>query len=174
MRLVVYGFGPYRQFRDNITARIIKSLPKQPGLKYLVIPVRFQRRQFVDLLDLYRPEIIFGLGQSSRQRIEIESRAKNQRRPRKADKPRPIFLHRPRFLATTLSIKASRSVGKSKNAGDYVCNYSMYVLLDTIERRALPTRFGFMHIPHDCDEEKARRIVQQLLAKCLYSPKKNI
>jgi hypothetical protein len=27
MRILLYGFGPYREFRDNITARIIRSLP---------------------------------------------------------------------------------------------------------------------------------------------------
>ncbi|HEX9454712.1 MAG TPA: hypothetical protein VGA27_10140 [Candidatus Binatia bacterium] len=172
MRLLVYGFGPYRQFRDNITARIIKSLEKQTGVKKLVMPVRFQRRQFVELLERFQPEMILGLGQSSRRRIEVESRAKNRRRARKGDQPRPIFRHRPHFFPTTLTIKVGQSVGNSKNAGDFVCNYSMYVLLDEIARRARPTRFGFVHIPHDYDEKKARRIVEQILAKCLRLPQK--
>ncbi len=50
-RILLYGFGPYRQFRDNITARIIKSLPRQAGLKTIVFPVRFHRRQFVEAVD---------------------------------------------------------------------------------------------------------------------------
>ena len=165
MRLLVYGFGPYRHFRDNITARIIKSLKKQTGVKKFVMPVRFQRRQFVELLDRFQPEMILGLGQSSRRRIEVESRAKNRRRARKGDKARPIFRHRRQFLPTTLTINAGRSVGKSKNAGDYVCNYSMYVLLDEIARRARPTRFGFVHIPHDYDQQKALRIVRRILSQ---------
>jgi pyroglutamyl-peptidase len=173
MRLLVYGFGPYRQFRDNITARIIHALAKQAGVRKFVIPVRFQRRQFVELLERFQPEMILGLGQSSRRRIEVESRAKNRRRARKGDKARPIFRHQPQFFPTTLTIKAGRSVGKSKNAGDFVCNYSMYLLLDAIARRARPTRFGFVHIPHDYDEKKARRIVEQIVAKCLHLATKN-
>ena len=49
-RILLYGFGPYRQFRDNITARIIKSLPRQAGLKKVVFPVRFHRAQFVEAI----------------------------------------------------------------------------------------------------------------------------
>src|SRR5258706_10837101 len=137
------------------------------------MPVRFQRRQFVELLERFQPEMILGLGQSSRRRIEVESRAKNRRRAQKGDQPRPIFRHRPDFFLTTLTIKSGPSVGKSKNAGDFVCNYSMYVLLDEITRRARPTRFGFVHIPHDYDEKKARRIVEQIVAKCLRLATKN-
>lgn len=172
MRLLVYGFGPYRKFRDNITARIIKALGKRISVRKIVMPVRFRRRQFIELLERFQPEMILGLGQSSRRRIEVESRAKNQRRARKGGQARPIFRHRPPFLPTTLTIKAGQSVGKSKNAGDFVCNYSMYVLLDEIARRGLPARFGFVHVPHDYDEKKARRIVEQILAKCLRAPRK--
>ena len=32
MRVLVYGFGPYREFRNNITESIIKALPPLPGL----------------------------------------------------------------------------------------------------------------------------------------------
>ena len=163
MRILVYGFGPYRQFRDNITARIIKSLPGQVGLKKIIFPVRFQRHQFVDALDRYKPDIILGLGQSSRTRIEVESRARNRRRARNLEAPRPIFKNKPASLPTTLPIHAGRGAGRSNNAGDYVCNYSMFVLLVEISRRQLKTRFGFVHIPHDCDERKARRLVQRIL-----------
>jgi pyrrolidone-carboxylate peptidase len=172
MRLLVYGFGPYRQYRDNITARIIEALEKQAGVRKFVMPVRFRRRQFVELLERFQVEMILGLGQSSRRRIEVESRARNQRRARKGDKARPIFRHRPQFLPTTLTIKAGKSVGNSKNAGDFVCNYSMYALLEAIARRGLPTRLGFVHVPHDYNEKKACRIVEKILAKCLRGPKK--
>ena len=166
MRILVYGFGPYRKFHDNITAHIVRHLPKRPGLKKVVFPVRFQRRQFADVLDRDKPEIILGLGQSSRKHIEVESRAKNHRRARKIDKRRAIFVRRPRVLPTTLAIRPICSVGKSNDAGDYVCNYSMYVLLDEIARRDLPTRFGFVHIPHDTERAKALKIIAQILQRC--------
>ena len=166
MRILVYGFGPYRQFRDNITARIVKSLPRQAGLKKIIFPVRFQRRQFIDVLDRYKPQVILGLGQSSRSQIEVETCARNRRRVSKLAPPRPICKDKPKLLPTTLPIRPGRVSGSSNNAGDYVCNYSMYVLLEEIDRRRMRTLFGFIHIPHDCDVRKANRSVERVLRQC--------
>jgi pyroglutamyl-peptidase len=166
MRILLYGFGPYRQFHDNITARIIKSLPARSGLKKVVFPVRFQGRQFISALRRQKPEVVIGLGQSTRKQIEVEARAKNRRRARKSDKARAISGNGPKTRPTTLDIKTGRSIGRSMNAGDYVCNYSIFVLLDEIARKKLKIPFGFIHIPHDYDQHKASRFVQRVLRQC--------
>jgi pyrrolidone-carboxylate peptidase len=77
MRLLMYGFGPYREFADNITEKILGKFPQRRGLKKIVFPVRFRKRQFISAVKNYKPDIILGLGQCSRgQRLRIESRAK--------------------------------------------------------------------------------------------------
>jgi pyrrolidone-carboxylate peptidase len=166
MRILLYGFGPYRQFADNITARIIASLPARRALKKVIFPVRFRARQFVDALNQHRPDVVLGLGQSSRKQIDIEMRAKNRRRARKNDTPRPIFANRRRWLPTTLKLRPGRWIGRSQDAGDYVCNFSMYVLLNEIARERRSVRFGFIHIPHDYDKEKAARMLRRVLKQC--------
>jgi len=166
MRVLVYGFGAYRQFRDNITARIIKSLPKSAGLLTQIFPVRFQRRQFIAALKRHRPDIVLGLGQSSRKKIDVETRARNRRRAAKSDELRLIFRDRPVSLPTTLKIRAGRSVRISNDAGAYVCNYSMYLFLDAIGREGGKVRFGFIHIPHDWELDKAARLVRRVLRQC--------
>jgi pyroglutamyl-peptidase len=166
MRILLYGFGPYRQFRDNITARIIKSMPARSGLKKIIFPVRFKRGQFIGAMRRHKPDIVIGLGQSSRKQIEVEARANNRRRPRSNDKPRPIVENGPKVRPTTLAIETGRRVARSTNAGDYVCNYSMFVLLDEITRQNLKIPFGFIHIPHDYDLDKASRFVQRVLRQC--------
>jgi len=163
MRILLYGFGPYRQFRDNITARIIQSLPRRAGLKKVIFSVRFQRRQFIDALNRHKPDVILGLGQSSRRRIEVETRALNRRRVGQLERARPILKDKPKSLPTSLPIHAGRWAGISINAGDYVCNYSMFVLLEEIDRRQSSTRFGFVHIPYNFDHRKACRIVHRIL-----------
>ena len=166
MRVLVYGFGAYRQFRDNITARIIKSLPKSAGLITEIFPVRFQRRQFIAALKRHRPDIVLGLGQSSRKKIDVETRARNRRRAAKSDELRPIFRDRPVSLPTTLKIRAGRSVRISNDAGAYVCNYSMYLLLDAIGREGDKVSFGFIHIPHNWDLDEAVELVRRVLRQC--------
>lgn len=163
---MLYGFGPYREFHDNITARIIKSLQPQPGLKKVVFRVRFHRGQFVQALERFKPDIILGLGQSSRRRIVVEAQAANRRRARRKDNPRPIAPNGAQRLKTTLTIKVGKEVRKSWSAGDYVCNFSMYVMLDHIRRQNLSTLYGFIHIPHDYDQRKARETVDKILRRC--------
>jgi pyroglutamyl-peptidase len=165
MRILLYGFGPYKQFRQNITAKIVRSVPKKTGLRKLVFPVRFDRAQFIKALDRYRPDIVLGLGQSSRRGIEIETRAANRRRANKKDSPKPIRRNGPKSLAATLALRLGRQARRSNNAGDYVCNYSMYVVLDQIKRKGLQTAFGFLHIPHDYNVRKAGKLVRAVLKK---------
>jgi pyrrolidone-carboxylate peptidase len=162
MRVLIYGFGPYRQFRDNITAKILETLPVSGGLKKIVFPVRFDRKQFVRALKRHRPDVVLGLGQSSRRNIEIEARALNRRREGKTNQ-RPISALGPRWFPTTLGIKPGRQARRSRNAGDYVCNYSMYVMLAHIARTKMRISFGFIHIPHDYERRKAARLVRRVL-----------
>jgi pyrrolidone-carboxylate peptidase len=61
-RLLLYGFGPYRQFKENITEKILKRLPAKSGVKKIVFPVWFQKRQFIEALKRHKPEVILGLG----------------------------------------------------------------------------------------------------------------
>ena len=165
-RILVYGFGPYGAFPDNITARILARLPRQAGLTKRVFPVRFHRQQFVDALMRAKPAIVLGLGQSSRRRIEIESRGVNHRRANRSAKRRAIFATEPKQLSTTFKIKAGRWARTSRNAGDYVCNYSIYVLLREIKRRKLAARLAFVHIPNDYDPRKAHKFIRHVLRQC--------
>jgi pyroglutamyl-peptidase len=165
-RILLYGFGPYRQFRDNITAKIIRSLPPQPGLKKVIFPVRFHRKQFVDALERLKPDIVIGLGQSSRRGIDVEAQAANRRRARMADAPKLISPRGPARLQTTLTLKPGPRARNSSNAGDYVCNFSMYVMLDHIRRNGLDIPFGFIHVPHEGDEKKTAGWIKKILAGC--------
>ena len=166
MRVLVYGFGPYKQFRDNITQEIIKNLPQTDGLKKVVFPVRFDQKQFVRALRRHRPDLVLGLGQSSRRNIQVEARALNRRRTQKADRSQPISARGAKWLTTTLPIKPGRQARRSRNAGDYVCNYSMYIMLAYIARAKMDIPFGFIHIPHDYEWRKAGRFVQRVLRQC--------
>ena len=166
VRVLLYGFGPYRKFTENITAKIIESLAPRPGLGKIVFPVRFQRRQFIEALKHPMPLMVVGLGQSSRPRIEVETRAINRRRSSKTSAPRPITAGGEAWLPATMPLSVTRPSAKSINAGDYVCNFSMYVMLEEVERQDLDSLFGFVHIPFDHDLKAARRYVERIVGNC--------
>ena len=160
MRLLIYGFGPYKEFKENITEKILRRLPARSGVKTVVFPVRFQKRQLIEALKKYKPDAVLGLGQSSgSKRLKIERRAVNRRRKNQSEKPSPIAPGRFKWLSTTLKLKGDSQARISYDAGDYVCNYSMYVILDYLKRHRLPTRFGFVHIPHDYNPARAQRFL---------------
>jgi pyrrolidone-carboxylate peptidase len=165
MRILVYGFGPYKGFPDNVTEKILEKLPSQPNLTKWVFPVRFNRRQFIDVLERRKPEIVIGLGQSTRNRAEIESRATNRKRGGKRNVIKPIRPSGPEFLPVTLNIALGPQVGRSDNAGDYVCNYSMYVILDHLSRNAAQATFTFIHIPHAADLRKVTGLLARAIKK---------
>ncbi len=166
MRLLIYGFGPYRQFQDNVAEKIVRGLPRHSGRKKLVFPVRFHKGQFLNAIKQHRPDVILGLGQCAHgQRLRIEAQAANRRRNSPDGKARPILAGGPPSLRTNLRLALGRQGKSSNKAGEYVCNYSMYVILDFIKRHRLPIRFGFIHVPHHYDYKKAIRLVKKAIGK---------
>ena len=166
MRLLIYGFGPYREFRDNVTEEILRGLSRQTGRKKIVFPVRFHKGQFLSAIKQHRPDVILGLGQcADGRRLRIEAQAINRRRNSRAEKAKPIVPGGPRRRRTNLKLALGRQGRSSSKAGEYVCNYSMYVILGFIKRHKLPIRFGFIHVPHRYDCKKAIRLVEKALGK---------
>jgi pyroglutamyl-peptidase len=160
VRVLIYGFGPYRQFHRNVTENILRQLPKQRQMTKIVFPVRFHKRQFINAIKNSTPDVILGLGQCSEGRLlRVEARAINKRRAGPRTKATPIVQGGARVLATNLKLNFGRAAELSRSAGDYVCNYSMYVMLDFLKRHRLSIPFAFVHIPYDYDEAKARRLL---------------
>jgi pyroglutamyl-peptidase len=165
-RILVYGFGPYRQFRDNVTKKVLRHLPRRRGLKKVVFPVRFYRGQFIAAIKKHEPDIVLGLGQcSGGGRLRLEARAVNARRARKDQKAKPIVGDGAAQLMTNLAVALGPRGRRSRFAGDYVCNFSMYVMLDFLARQESKTRYGFVHIPHDYDPREAAMILDRALEK---------
>jgi pyroglutamyl-peptidase len=166
MRILLYGFGPYRQFNGNVTERVLRKIRTRRGLTKIVFPVKFDRSQFIGAVTKYNPEWIIGLGQCSRGALlRIETRAINQRRSSKKAKARPIAPRGAAKLFTNLRPELGWQARRSRHAGDYVCNFSMYVVLETLRRRQLAIRYGFVHIPYAYEPGKAARLVDRALAQ---------
>jgi pyroglutamyl-peptidase len=160
MRLLIYGFGPYRGFHENITEKIVRKFPKRRWVKKLIFAVRFHRSQFISAVKNHKPDVILGLGQCSKGRLlRIESRAVNRKRNNRTGKAKPILQAGSPRLVTNLKLNLGQQSRSSDDAGDYVCNYSMYVILDFIKCDRLPIRYGFIHVPHRYDSRKATRIL---------------
>ncbi len=166
MRLLIYGFGPYDKFQQNVTENILVRLPKRRTLRKVVFSVRFHKNQFLNAIKNYKPDVILGLGQCSRGRLlRIETRAANKMWKDKRESTKPILAGGAGRLFTNLKLKAGREARSSNDAGSFVCNYSMYVMLDYLKRRRLNVPFGFIHIPHRYDPRKAVGVLVKLIGE---------
>jgi pyroglutamyl-peptidase len=169
MRVLIYGFGPYGQFEDNITQRVVGKLPRSRNLKKIVFPVRFDGKQFTDAVKKFGPDMVLGLGQCSKgKRLRIERRAINRMRNDKKERTRPIVHGGRKWLPTTLELgklSLAKQAKISRDAGDYVCNFSMYLILDYLKHHDPATRFGFIHIPHRYKVSEVVRLLSRFLGE---------
>ena len=106
-------------------------------------------------------EIVIGLGQDSRARkIRIERRAINWEKPLNST-GRPISRQGPKFRYVSLKLSPNADATVTYDAGDYVCNYSMYVMSELCKTNA--TKYAFLHLPIKADIEKTVAFIQQKL-----------
>ena len=160
MKLLVYGFKPYDEWKENISEKVVKRIRKRKNLKKVIFPVKFWKKQFLNEIKRSKPSVILGLGQHPRGRIIcIERRAVNLRRHNK--RPKILFRGKPRYRSVSLKLKNDRNSRISYNAGKYICNYSMYVISD----KNIP--FAFIHIPRNYNVKKVTKFVEGVIRKII-------
>jgi pyrrolidone-carboxylate peptidase len=154
-QLLIYAFEAFGKYPDNITEQLVKQLPPHPQVETRVLPVRFEARLFSDLLTR-RPGYILGLGQCPRgQRLRIERRAWNGQRAERGAPIVPITAAGAAAYPVTWALpKVSGLTRTTYDAGRYVCNFSMYTLL---QRQA---SYAFLHIPRGFPQEQALAYLQ--------------
>ena len=147
--VLLYGFGPYGPFPDNVTERTLRALRPPPGVALRVFAVRADQRLFESALTRLRPAVVIGLGQHPRARkLRLERRAHAPGDPSRA-----------RFA--TLTLPRARDTTVTYDAGDYVCNFSMWVAAGWCARHG--ARFAFVHVPR----RFAPRRLEAYLRRCL-------
>jgi len=171
-RVLIYGFGPYRQFQTNVSEMIVRDFPRIPRLRRIVFQVKFNKVQFIKVITHYRPDVILGLGQCSRgSLLRIETATYNRKRNDKKERPRPIIPGGALKLSTNLRLDLGREGRPSHYPGDYVCNYSVYVILQWVRRRRAQSRLGFVHIPRKYDPKKATKLLARALRHIMEAKK---
>jgi len=170
--LLVTGFGPFPGAPENPTSALIQALAKQAPetfgaaeLAAVVLPTEFGR-SWSTLNHLYRsfsPDVVVHFGVSVRAtEIRIERTARNHLGRGKPD-ARGVMPRRghvqpsgpdvrlatlPAFEISAALFAAGLANSISDDAGDYVCNATLYRSLAVFEGTS--RRAGFIHVPpHD-------------------------
>jgi pyrrolidone-carboxylate peptidase len=163
--LLIYAFKPFAGNKQNISQETLKKLHARDAVKKVALPVNFRSSVFLDTVEKVQPDAILGLGQYPRGgKIRIERRAKNWQGS-KAQPVRNITKDRESIAFATLKLQPDTSSRLSYDAGNFVCNYSMYVLLTNPATRDIP--FAFVHIPKMFALSKAVKFVEDKVDKIL-------
>lgn len=162
MKILLYGFKPYKNWKDNISERIIKKIRNRKNLKKVIFNVEFNKNQFINVVRRFNPNVIIGLGQHPRsKKIRIERRAVNLKKKSKNEVPKRISKKDIRYLFTNFKLKKDKKSRISYDAGTYVCNYSIYIISDFSKNKDI--RFAFIHIPKDYNLNAAVRCIRKIL-----------
>lgn len=157
-RILIYAFRPFGGNNINISEEVLKNVKQRKGLKKVYLKTRFEEKIFLDLIGKYKPEMIIGLGQYPRgKRIRIEKRAMNLFGSKNRD-DKKILEDGREYLDVNLEIKNDERSFFSFDAGEFVCNYSMYILLN--ECLKINIKFGFLHIPRMMDKKVAINFIE--------------
>lgn len=175
--VLVTGFGHFPGVDDNPSGRFARAVDGTTidGVAVIgrVVPVEWRRAwpAIVEAVEAHRPAALLMYGVAvNRSQVEIERFAHNLTGASAdavgalPDSPR-IVRDAPDRLDTTLPWEAllGPQVGLSEDAGDYLCNYVMYMSVYTLCNRV--PFCGFVHVPaHDSPGAYAvlRRMVGQL------------
>ncbi|MBT2285089.1 pyroglutamyl-peptidase I [Paenibacillus polymyxa] len=171
VKILISGFEPFGGDAVNPTGALMEALANEvmegAELKTVLLPVHFD--ECADLLiaemEAYRPDVVIACGLAkgrtsiTPERIAVNvkdippgSYADNQGQ-RPVDEP--IVQGSPDGLFSTLPIRAMVNdmsaagipATVSNTAGTYICNNTMYRVLDHIRVGQLPIRAGFVHFP---------------------------
>ncbi|MFK0522719.1 pyroglutamyl-peptidase I [Paenibacillus illinoisensis] len=171
MKILISGFEPFGGDAVNPTGELMEALTQEvvegAELKTVLLPVHFD--ECADLLiaemEAYGPDVVIACGLAkgrtavTPERIAVNvkdippgSYADNQGQ-RPVDEP--ITEGSPDGLFSTLPIRtmvnhmtaAGIPAAVSNTAGTYICNNTMYRVLDYIRLQHLPIRAGFVHFP---------------------------
>lgn len=171
LKILISGFEPFGGDAVNPTSELMEALTQEKvegaELKTLLLPVHFD--ECADLLiaemQAYKPDVVIACGLAkgrtaiTPERIAVNvkdippsSYADNQGQrpvdePISEGSPDGLFSNLPiRSMVNELTA-AGIPAAVSNTAGTYICNNTMYRVLDWIRIEQLPIRAGFVHFP---------------------------
>jgi pyrrolidone-carboxylate peptidase len=144
-RILLYGFKPYADYTVNVTEKIINEFPEQKGIIKTIFDVKFDKQMFNNTLRASNPEIIIGMGQHPRARkLRLERRARNVKRDTGGEEAL-ISKNGSAVRYVNMNLPVNEKTTITYDAGDYVCNYSMYLMSEYCVTRK--SKFAFIHVP---------------------------
>ena len=159
MRILVYGFEPFNDYKTNISEEVARAVGAKLGIQTIIFPVTFTKNTFLKPIRHSKADCIIGLGQYPKgSLIRIERKAVNLKQGKK---PGPILKNGPPEVFVNAKLPKIPGTIITYDAGTHACNFSMYLLCQEAKQRDLLS--AFLHIPVDFKKDRAISIIEKFL-----------
>ena len=165
MRVLVYAFKPYGPYETNITEQVLSHPQFCPRVSKKVFDVEFDYDMFNRTFMASDAQIILGMGQHPRARkLRNERKARNLYKTLEGEF-QPINEAGPLARFSTLDLPAGGDLTTTYNAGNYVCNFSMYIAAEYCDKSG--ARFGFIHVPRKYPARSLIKFLNTILDRAM-------
>ncbi len=167
LRILLTGFGPFPGAPENPTGALVRALARQ-SLPYVTVNAHVFATKYktVDrslprLLDAFKPHAVIMFGLASRSRaLRIETLARNRISPFpdaagftrgpceiEASMPRVLKVRAPVAGVLRALERTGLPARLSHNAGDYLCNYTLWHATRATNKAGGVELSAFIHVP---------------------------
>jgi len=163
-KILVFGFKSHGKYKTNISEIIVNKIKNNKINEKTILSTNFNNDKIIKKIKEIKPDVILGIGQHPRARmIRIERKTKNLIKRKKDKKSKPINQNSSKELFTNLKIDKTKETTIAYNAGTYVCNFTMFNIMEYIIKNNKDTKFTFLHIPKNYDIRKAINAINKII-----------
>ncbi|MFC1755223.1 hypothetical protein ACFL96_17835 [Thermoproteota archaeon] len=180
---VIAGFKPFLNYKRNSTEEFLKKIPDSNNIKKVILPVWYSKHAILRPIKKYNPSTYIILGMWQGNHIKTETVAKNEyltfknpfmrlfirilslfrinyKTDKKIPKNKLITFPIDKNKRKEIKIKPVKGIKTSKDAGNFVCNYAIWVV-----RQYKPkTNFHFIHVPENMNKTQEKRLLKIILS----------
>lgn len=170
MRLLLSGYQPWGNVLVNPSEHAARAAAEALGAeaRAVSLPVDWApaREQLLGALEEWQPDLCLAMGQAGIAHYRIEELGRKPRQYAEmlgAEALESVFPWGP--LVGALEARGQR-VERSRDAGQFLCEAALWLLLDHRARTGQPAWGGFLHIPSTAHAPLAETVAHVAAAVC--------
>jgi pyrrolidone-carboxylate peptidase len=149
-KILIYTFYPFKHYKRNSAQDLVTKLSIFNNNK-LFLKTDYNPQKLFAKIDELKPDIVLGIGQSSKRFVKVETIFSNRKKPWGQKEEEEVkFANKPFYQANIDTKKVAKILDcpESKNAGRQNCNFTSYKVLEKIEQESLNIKTTFIHVPN--------------------------
>ncbi len=147
--ILITGFEPFNEFKSNPSGLLAAAMEEQftNKINSTVLPVDYfsARQNLLALLQKHKPTVCICMGLAKGDTFRIETKARIPKEYSSIDGRNEYLSLIPENIKTYCDRECNFIL--SADCGQYVCEATLWTLLDFADKNAIPSTAFFLHVP---------------------------